>query len=302
MPADRTPPPAWRTAETYRPLLGADAAVWAWEFGRRGMAPGAGERADGDRGGEVPDLCFAGTGPEGDPIPAVIWRWQADPSVPVFSVSPSAAGDRDALDLLGSGLAILVVRTSDGGQHVVVSDGPRRLRFAVAEGDVLAGPVRCRYLLPPHSVGVGSLASLRLLVALRDTGRLPSTGGRSPPKAKRWAQILQAHDARAHGASQRDIAMLLFGAGRVRDDWAGRSDYMRMRVQRLLRAAEGLVAGGYRALCGLRPARGDKPEVVEIWRSAAWRGGGLCLLVLGGSFLGTSAGGADWLHGLCQLW
>lgn len=302
MPADRTPLPAWRSAETYRPLLGADAAVWAWEFGRRGIARDAKGQAAEDHGGGVPDLCFAGAGPGGDQVPVVIWRWQADPSVPVFSVSPSTSDDSEALDLQGLDLAVLVVRTDDGGQHVVVSDGQRRLRFAVVEGDVLASAVRCQYLLPPHSIGVGSLDSLRVLVALRDTGRLPSIACGSSPKAGRWMQIIQAHDARGQGASQRDIAVLLFGEARVQEDWVGRSDYMRMRVQRLLRAAEDLVAGGYRALCGLRPVRAEKPKVVEVWRSAAWRGGGLSMLLLYGSFLGTSLGLAGSLHGLCRLW
>jgi hypothetical protein len=301
MPADRTPPPAWRSAETYRPLLGADAAVWAWEFGRRGVALDRYGQADLDQDA-VPDLCFADAGPDGDPIPAVIWRWQADPTVPVLSVSPSASSDPEAFDLQGLGLAVLVVRADDGGQHVVVSDGARRLRFAIVEGDVLASPVRCRYLLPPHSMGVGSLDGLRALIALRDTGRLPSAAGRPSLKAGRWVQIIRAHDARRQGASQRDIAVLLFGEARVREDWTGRSDYMRMRVQRLLRAAEDLVAGGYRALCGLRPARPDKLKIVEVWRSAAWRGGGLPMLLLYGSFLGTSSGLARSLHGLCRFW
>jgi hypothetical protein len=76
-----------------------------------------------------------------------------------------------------------------------------------------------------------------------------------------------------------------------------------MRVQRLLRAAEDLVAGGYRALCGLRPARTDPPKTVEVWRSAAWRGGSaVMLLLLSGSFLGTSCALTGDLHGLCRLW
>lgn len=295
MPADRTPLPAWRSAETYRPLLGADAAVWAWEFGRRGRA---GKAAD-DQDDSMPDLCFAGPGPDGDAVPAVIWRWQADPSVPVISASPSEAGDRDALDLRGLNVAVLAVRTDDGGQHVVVNDGPRRLRFAVVEGDVLASPVRCRVLFPPHSVGAGALDSLRLLIALRDTGRLPSIAGRAPPKAGRWLQALRAYDARRQGASQRDIARLLFGETRVGEDWNGGSDYMRMRVQRLVRAAEDLVAGGYRQLCGLRPSQASQPRVIDVWRSPAWRRAAGLVLLMTGSFLGTSLWPAISLHLVC---
>lgn len=175
----------------------------------------------------------------------VLWRWQADPSTPVLSLSTAAPSDPDALDLKALDVASLVVRTEEGHQHVVVSDGVRRLRFAVVEGDVLAGPAACRFILPAHAVGGGALDSLRLLIALSDTGRLPSTPYRPPPKADRWPQILRAHDAREQGASQRDIAMLLFGEARVNEDWSGASDYMRMCVQRLIPAAEDLVAGGY---------------------------------------------------------
>jgi hypothetical protein len=34
----------------------------------------------------------------------------------------------------------------------------------------------------------------------------------------------------------------------VRDDWAGSSDYLRLRVQRLVRAGDRMVGGGYRDL------------------------------------------------------
>jgi hypothetical protein len=145
--------------------------VWAWEFWRRAIAPAAAGSPADIAAGAVPDLCFASAGPPGDPIPVVIWRWRADPSVPVLSLSPAASGDRDALDLRRLDLAAIVVRSDDGDQHVVISDGVRRLRFAVVEGDVLAGPANCRFHLPAQgSVGVGTLDSLRLLIALRDTG------------------------------------------------------------------------------------------------------------------------------------
>lgn len=297
MSADRTPLPPWRSQEAYRPLLAADPSVWAWEFGRRQAVAEAQDLA-----GVVPGLCFVGEGPGADPVPTVLWRWQADSSVPVLSLTPAMVEDPDALDLRGLDLAVIVVRTQDGHQHVMVSDGARRLRFAVADGDVLAGPVRCRFHLPAYSVGVASMDGLRSLIALRDTGRLSSVGRGSRSKATRWVQMLRAHDARRAGASQRDIAMLLFGEARVHEDWSGRSDYMRMRVQRLLRAAEDLVAGGYRALCGLRPARIDPPKTVEVWRSAGWRGGSAVMLLLSGSFLGTSCALTGDLHGLCRLW
>ena len=266
MPADHCPPPDWRSPETYRPLLAADPAVWAWEFGRRAACLGGAD----DHGPTGAGLCFAGPGPQGDRVPAVLWSWRTDPSVPVLEVDPVAPGEAGALDLRALDLATLVVRTDDGEQHVMVSDGLRRLRLAIVQGDVLSGPVTCRYRLPQGAVTVASLDGLRLLLALRDTGHLPAAGARPVAKAARWIEILRAHDARRDGASQREIATLLFGPARVEEDWAGRSDYMRMRVQRLLRAAEQLVAGGYRSVCGLGGGSIEPHPVTEIWRSPAW--------------------------------
>ena len=204
-----------------------------------------------------------------------MWRWRCDPGVPVLSVAPASPDDPEALDLKALDLAVIAVRTDDGDQHVWVGDGHRRLRFAVVEGDVLAGPVRCQFHLPAPTSGVGGLESLRLLIGLRDTGRIPSTRLRPAAKSARWLQTLRAHDARRAGASQREIATLLFGAARVREDWNGGSDYMRMRVQRLVKAAEDLVGGGYRTLFGLREASRLGPRTLEVWRSAAWTSGPL---------------------------
>lgn len=190
--------------------------------------------------------------------------------MPVLEVERASPSEPGALDLRALDLAILVVRTDDGEQHVMISDGRRRLRLAIVQGDVLSGPVACRYRLPKGAVAVASLAGLRLLLALRDTGHLPAAGARPLVKSARWVEILRAHDARRDGASQREIATLLFGQARVEEDWAGRSDYMRMRVQRLLRAAEDLVAGGYRSVCGLGAGRVEPHPVAEVWRSSAW--------------------------------
>jgi hypothetical protein len=50
------------------------------------------------------------------------------------------------------------------------------------------------------------------------------------------------------GASQREMASVLFGFERVDNDWTGTSDSLRMRIRRLVREARSLAAGGYRLL------------------------------------------------------
>lgn len=292
--------PDWRKAQTYLPLLGADPPVWAWEFARRGLARETTDGGGAAVAGRAPELCFVGEGPPGDPLPTALWRWQADGTVAVLSAKPASADDPAAMDLAGFDLPILVARTADGDQHVLISDGLRRLRLAVVEGDVLAGPAVFRFHLPALGGGQGALDNLRRLMTLRDTGRLGGTGDRPLSKASRWLQILRVHDARQAGATHRDIALSLFGETRVREDWGAGSDYMRMRVQRLVRAAEQTVAGGYRALFGLRATGLEPSRLVEVWRSPAWLGGRLAGLLCALTFLGTSFSPTFSWHGPCR--
>jgi hypothetical protein len=256
---------AWRSSETYRPLLSADASAWAWEFARR--AAGGGPNAPAP-----PDLCFAGPGPVGQAAPAAMWRHETDPSVPLLHARACPSNDPTGLDVARLPLATLVVTSHGQDQHVLVVDGTSHLRFAVTGDDVLKGPVRLGFDLPSRGVGTAGLDAVRRLLVLRDRGGLPAEG-RPRQRAERWVAAVRAIDARRAGASQREIAALLFGEARVREDWNGGSDYMRMRVQRLVRAAEALTAGGYRTLFGLSRSGVQGTRTREIWRSPAWRAG-----------------------------
>ena len=58
--------------------------------------------------------------------------------------------------------------------------------------------------------------------------------------------MLRAFDGATSGASQRDIAAVLFGDRAVREDWE--AGFLRTRIQRLLSGARTMVQGGYRQL------------------------------------------------------
>ena len=63
--------------------------------------------------------------------------------------------------------------------------------------------------------------------------------------------ILRTIDTMEAGASQREIAVGLFGAEAVERDWSAASSYLRLRVQRLTNLARALLDGGYlRSLAG----------------------------------------------------
>ena len=68
------------------------------------------------------------------------------------------------------------------------------------------------------------------------------------PRIPRWLALLRVHDARAAGASHREIAAALFGRAGVEPDWSGTGDSLRSGVRRLARDAAAMARGGYHGL------------------------------------------------------
>ena len=154
----------------------------------------------------------------------------------------------DAFDIRHFQRLATVLRQADGHELLLLSDGEHRLQMEVTAGSLLDGPVCLRYELSGFRHIEAKTLTLRRLLLLCRLGRFPR--GLFPPerRAYRWVMALQAHDGIQAEASHRQIATALFSEKVVKEDWCGRSDYLRLRVQRLVRVAEQLVNGGYRDL------------------------------------------------------
>ena len=141
-----------------------------------------------------------------------------------------------------------MLRQADGHELLLLSDGEHRLQIDVTAGSLFDGPVCLHYELSGFTHIEAKTLTLRRLLLLCRRGRFPR--GLFPPerRAHRWAMALQAYDGIQAGASHREIAGALFSEKVVKEDWYGRSDYLRLRVQRLVRTADQLVNGGYRDL------------------------------------------------------
>lgn len=94
-------------------------------------------------------------------------------------------------------------------------------------------------------------ALLRLWRVL--TGHPPRRPARdlTPARSQRLVQALRAVDARAAGATRREIAEALFGADVVPQGIAFDDHHLKSRTGRLIHDGLAMVAGGYRKL--LRP-------------------------------------------------
>ncbi|WP_454798687.1 DNA -binding domain-containing protein [Novosphingobium lindaniclasticum] len=87
---------------------------------------------------------------------------------------------------------------------------------------------------------------LRRLLALCNHRRFVSSLFPPDPRMERFADVLRVHDARADGASVKQIVDAFYGPGRAGQD--GRSDSLTSRIRRLVREARAMAAGGYRSL------------------------------------------------------
>lgn len=165
-----------------------------------------------------------------------------------IKASPAPSSDVDAFDIRHFHGLATVLRCPDGHELLLFSDGNHRIQLDLTAGSVLDGPVRFRYELSGFKHIEAKILTLRRFVMLRQLGRFPRGLFTPERRARRWMLALQAYDGVQSGARQREIALALFGEKIVRDDWHGRSDYLRLRVQRAIRNGQSLVNGGYRAL------------------------------------------------------
>lgn len=241
----------WRDAAAYAPLLEADRAIHAWEWLRRdpdyrltALTALSGEGGSGtaqarDWGLEVfeePDLAT--------PLARPMWRRHVHPAVlPVMAAAGGRPEDKFDLETLGD--LATVVRSDCGVEHILLSDGFRTIRLDILAGSLAAGPAQLRYLL----AGLGSverpLLTLQRLLLLCRTGRFGRSLHCPEPRARRWLLMLRAHDAWAAGADQRAIAAALLSQSASAPRWRSEAPSLRSQVQRLVRGARRMAAGGF---------------------------------------------------------
>jgi len=161
-----------------------------------------------------------------------MWRADADPCV--LSVTAVAASSPDAVDLRCFDHRILA---GAEGEYVRVIAGGEVFRLDVMSGSVMAGPVRLTYLLARGHRLNRQMETIRLFEHCH-AGSEPRQA--SGARFARAAMALRAHDARAAGASLRDIAAGLLGPG----EWPGPGEYRKSAARRLVAMGKKMVREG----------------------------------------------------------
>ncbi len=230
--------PDWRDAAAYQALIGIDRAGLAWEWLRRDPAyrQAAGGRQttiEVDRAGAFPilaqDAVAAAWGlhfrerPE-QPAPQarLVWRSGFDRGVVAARAERTSPRDPDAVCLRRYAPWVTLVRDPAAGEHLVLSDGYHRIRVDIIEGSLLAGEaIRLHYILPGLAHLDIRLFTLRRLLGFWRHRRFLRALFPPSPDLPRRIEALRVGDARAAGASYRDIAIALVGEARVRAAWNG---------------------------------------------------------------------------------
>jgi len=246
--------PDWRDAARYAALLGADRALFAWEWLRRD--PAYRSAADAFEAGRSAGL--ATPGPErfglaafeaaGCAVPDARPIWRAEVHPLVLAARPGAGGaHRDLFDLARfSALARIV--TDEAADRLLMSDGLRSVRIDAEPGTFGGGPVHLNYELGGIISVESPLLTLRRFLALARTGRLSRVLHPRERRARRWILLLRAWDGLGTGADQREIARILLSRSAGEPRWRSREPSVRSQVQRLVRSARAFARGGYRRL------------------------------------------------------
>ena len=174
-----------------------------------------------------------------------MWDAAIDDRVLHVRAMPAAAHEQ-GFDLRALVVLATIVIDPVGTEHIALSDGTRRLRIDVHSGSVLSGAVRLEVICNDiKRLDIAAAMLVQFASLCRHRRFMPSHF----PQEKctsRWIKALRVHDGLSAGASQRDIAIALYGARRVADEWQGNSDAMRASIRRLIKTARALASGGYR--------------------------------------------------------
>jgi hypothetical protein len=161
-----------------------------------------------------------------------LWSAAVDPRVLAARAAPPVHGQR-LFDASAAGVRTL---RGHGIEHLLIDRGGAPIRLDLIAGTALAGPVSLCFELAHDDRLAERLAALR---AFATRPALPERG-----PWQRGLLALHAHDARAAGASLRDIAEVLLGPG----DWPGDGDHRKSRVRRMIATGERMVGAGAPAI------------------------------------------------------
>lgn len=140
-----------------------------------------------------------------------------------------------------------MVRAADGWEHVRLSRGRETVQLAVCGASLIEAPYLLTELAVPDAIARPRVTAIAAFNRLAQ-GRC--TAGPSPEAcaAPRLQLVLRALDGSLAGASQRRIAVSLFGESQVEREWRDPGGCLRDHVRRAVKRGRHMMSSGYREL------------------------------------------------------
>jgi len=127
-------------------------------------------------------------------------------------------------------------------EHLLVRTSERSLTFCLTGHRASRAPVSLTYLVPARS-GVKEAAAL--LASLPDLMTMRPRWIKRSREQVLIRDAFVAFDGRAAGASHREVAEVIVGIERVREEWSARGGWLKERMRRALAKGEDLCDGGH---------------------------------------------------------
>ena len=186
------------------------------------------------------------------PKARALWDPRIDPSVVVLQRVPEVLSGAVEPTILPEG----TTRYAHDGLHHLLDAG-LQVRLQLLQEDPDAEALVAIVPLDQH--GFARLNAIYRLLAQLHGRTIPADKRLTRQKRLRAKRMLQAFDGRVVGASQREIAEVIFRLSRVsRNEWQSAPE--RFAVMALLRDARKMVDGGYLRL--LHPRKGGRQQAV----------------------------------------
>ena len=230
----------WRDATAYAALRSCARSRFAWEWLRRTPVYRKAWSENASAMASTFGLCRLE-----DPALGAAARpiWRKDVLEDVLVASAVTARCDDPFDLR-TVAHLATLSFSDDVEHLLLSDGRRELRVDITRGTLTNGPVDLRWSLSGSCHLGPTLDALSAFAGLARQRSMPRM--QTISRAARWAMVLRAHDAVAVGASQHDLAKMLYGHLVSPKRWRIETPEARSRVQRLVSQAKVMISGGWR--------------------------------------------------------
>ena len=258
----------WRDRNSYAWLAQLSLRGFAWEFLRRNaeyrahwvnvqpvqttFEPMPGMHVVGVSQYEAASESWASLGPLEDPsrdarIANVFWIPQECATVlPVVAMKDGRENFQLQLSEISKTCRIIVYPESDEHEHVLFTAEGLSLQIDVRGTSLFQAtrlfPDLTSYLSPNGTPARSARQFADLIVhhSLRPHLYPPAR------QARRLMEVLQALDGDLASASRQEIAIALFGAPRVKQEWRSRS--MQAHVRNAILRGKSLMNGGYKAL------------------------------------------------------